>query len=199
MLDPSGISTDLLSRIHIIRYMRDHFDAWLEFANGNVGVGLKDEELMFVSGTVKTSRWAVAAFHGDFRRKQGSVTGELGSVASLDFSVAISNVRLDSPYYRVGPPSLLRKQRGGLLLEDGEDTGNAVSHDQTIFLHYYKMKRRLFIRAPIQAAAGDHELPDLPPGSAGEGVADIYVGSADFPLTPEFEHVPERHKASHNS
>ena len=46
MLDPSGISHDILSRSTIARYMRAHFERWMEFANSRFGLGLKDEELL---------------------------------------------------------------------------------------------------------------------------------------------------------
>ena len=54
MLHPSGISTELLSRNRIVRYMRKHIDSWLELANDQLDLGRKEEELQFVSGTVKT-------------------------------------------------------------------------------------------------------------------------------------------------
>lgn len=167
MLDPSGISHVILSRSSIVRYMRTHFERWIEFANGRFGLGLKDEELLFVSGTIKTSRWAVATFYGDYREKQGAVTGKLGSLAAVEFSLAISDMRLDSSYYRVGPPkSRQRVAPSDKSIADGPNSESnhveaADKHDRCIFLHYYKMKRRRMLRGrgPIQAAAGPHDLP----------------------------------------
>ena len=38
-----------------------------------------------------------------------------------------------------------------------------AKRDQTLFIHYYKMKRRLWLfQAPMEAAAGPHELPPGP-------------------------------------
>ena len=186
MLSPSGISTDLLSPAHIKKYMRAHFSSWMEFANGKFGLELQEDELLFVSGVVKTCRWAVAAFHGDYCTKQGAIAANLTSLAALNFSVTISDARLDSPYYRVGPPT----QPSTGQLDEASD-----KFDQTIFLHYYKMKRRLFTKRPMKGAAGPHHLPRPPP------VSDDRDNVRLSPQTPspdvvDIESVPKRQQVS---
>ena len=64
MLAPPGIAEDIESKRHIVNYMRENFDHWLEFANASNswGLDLSEQEILFVCGTLKTTHWAVAAF-----------------------------------------------------------------------------------------------------------------------------------------
>ncbi|KAI1795444.1 hypothetical protein LXA43DRAFT_882015 [Ganoderma leucocontextum] len=64
-LSPPGYAEDIKSRLFIYDYMRKNMDSWLELANGQRGLGLDDEDIVFVCGTVKTTHWAVAAFQGE--------------------------------------------------------------------------------------------------------------------------------------
>ena len=152
--------------------MRRNFAHWLEFANSEeyCGLGLKDEEILFVSGTTKTTRWAVAAFQGDrFKNKEGSVSGHLGGLASAEFSIQISDHVLPTDHYRTGPVLLqLGGHTDGLsaLPDRTEESSASTSghlepskRDQCIFIHYYKVKRRLFHITALRAAAGAHQLP----------------------------------------
>lgn len=151
--------------------MRKNFPQWSELANSRFGLGLKDEEIVYVSGTTKTTKWAVAAFHGEYRRKEGSITADFGALAGIDISVSISDEMLPSSYYRTGPA---REPAPGSLVPANSNKNEPVLSastpqercDQCIFLHYYKMKRRLGWKpTPIQAAGGPHELP--PPNPDG--------------------------------
>ena len=49
------------SKFVIVRYIKAHFESWLEFANQTRGIGLQDEDLLFVSGTTMASEWATIA------------------------------------------------------------------------------------------------------------------------------------------
>lgn len=185
MLGPSAVSQDILSRLSIGRYMRAHFESWTEFANGKFGLGLKDEELLFVCGTTKTNRWGVAAFHGDYREKYGSLSGNVGSSASLEFSLRISDAQLQSSYYRTGPPKYRSQHRGMadpalavLVAASGEESEPL---DQCVFMHYYKMKRRLVFQFPMQAAASPRN-PSEQPDDWGSGGA---AGRAEYMMVDE--------------
>ena len=145
----------------------------LSLANSvdHCGLGLKDEDMIFVSGTKKTTRWAVAAFQGDsFRNKEGFVSGRLGALASAEFSIRISDYLLPTDHYRTGPVSLQQEgqssrlpipDRAGEGPTDSEQPTNSQKPNQCIFVHYYKMKRRPFKwgREPVRAAAGPGQLP----------------------------------------
>ncbi|PIL35942.1 hypothetical protein GSI_01602 [Ganoderma sinense ZZ0214-1] len=177
LLAPPAVSKQIQSKKHIADYMRKNFPQWSELANSHFGLGLKDEEIVFVSGTTKTSKWAVAAFHGEYRRKEGSITADFGSLMGIEISVSISDEMLPSSYYRTGParePAL-----SPLLPDTNEPVLSAPPQercDQCIFLHYYKMKRRLGWKStPMQAAGGPHELPP----SSRDGGDDVLCPSYD--------------------
>ncbi|KAI0633111.1 hypothetical protein C8Q77DRAFT_1058568 [Trametes polyzona] len=141
VMGPSGRTTDILSRQRIVDYMNTHFDSWLEFANDRLGLGLKEDQIMFVSGTTKTSRWGVAAFRGTRSEKRGTVVGNFGPLATVDFSFSISDAQLSHSHYRSGPT---------------EGRGCQDKYDQCVFIHYYKRKRRKWSILPsvMKAAAG---------------------------------------------
>ena len=173
MLTPPGVAEDIESRRHIVNYMRNNFDSWLEFANGadSWGLDLRPEDLLFICGTLKTTQWAVAAFQGSmFRNKQGQVSGQIGPFGNLGISVQISNQFLPTTHHRSGP-RIPAAQVGDnhRLSYPGYDTPAGLSHggpNQCLFVHYYKMKRRLWWKEPMQAGAGPHQLP---PGADNPG------------------------------
>ncbi|KAM5536984.1 hypothetical protein V8D89_009313 [Ganoderma adspersum] len=155
MLRPPAIAEDIESRRFVANYMRDNFDSWLEFANASDswgGLDLRPEDVVFVCGTLKTTRWALAAFQGSvFRKKDGVVSGRLDShptgsgPGEVQFSVQIDGQPLPASHLRVG-----------------RVTSSYKGPDQCLFIHYYKMKRRLLGREPVQAGAGPHQLPPGP-------------------------------------
>lgn len=153
--------------------MRDNFDRWLEFANNRYGLELKDQDLIFVCGTTKTSRWAVAAFQGPtYRKKEGHIHGDFGPLATAGLSISISNQQLPAQHWAHGPTQTLTMSPPAI-----------DAQDQCLFLHYYKMKRRLWWKEPIKAAAGPHQLP---PGPDTAG-ADASVAVNQYEFEPEGE------------
>ena len=101
---PTAHTRELMARMHIEAYMRRHFSSWVEFANSEHGLGLKDEDIYFVYGTTKTSNWAVAAFNGNYKHESGTITANLGSLgdASVDFSFSITNQNMSNCWHRTG-------------------------------------------------------------------------------------------------
>ncbi|KAI0743075.1 hypothetical protein C8Q80DRAFT_1273631 [Daedaleopsis nitida] len=170
MLEPPALSTDIHSRNAIVAYIRKNIDSWLEFANSTWNLDLKEHEVLFICGTTKTSRWAVAAFQGDsFGNKRGLVSGEFGPFAKAALSVHISDYMLPAHHYRHSPiPSQKRNVTSSSPLlsfsQESSDTSDSLPENQCIFVHYYKMKRRRpwSFKGPIKAAAGPHNLPPRP-------------------------------------
>ncbi|KAI0350573.1 hypothetical protein OH77DRAFT_1412848 [Trametes cingulata] len=189
-LSPSGRTEDILSRRRILDYMESHFDRWLEFANDRLGLGLREEQIMFVSGTTKTSRWGVAAFKGKARNKQGAVVGSLGSVASADFSMTISDAQLSTGHYRAGPP--------GLGVSGGAMAAPRAEFDQCVFIHYYKRKKRRwpFFPSVFKAAAGPHEFPRDREGSGDDQAPDDWEMTSDGSSEEHFERFPQQGRVS---
>lgn len=158
VLGSSGRTQDVLSRQRIINYMEAHFDRWLEFANARLGLGLKEDQIMFVSGTTKTSRWGVAAFRGATREKRGTVVGNLGPLAAVDFSFSLSDAQLSSTHYRAGPT-----ERPPCCVSTCGAGHQQEEYDQCVFIHYYKRKRRKWpLPSVIKAAADPGDLPGGP-------------------------------------
>ena len=90
MFSPAAHSTEIRSKTYIINYMRKHFMRWVQFSQ-KYGLGLKEHEVLFVSGVTKTTRWAVMAFQGNYRERQGQVSFDLSGLGGLSLSVSISN------------------------------------------------------------------------------------------------------------
>ncbi|KAI1791429.1 hypothetical protein LXA43DRAFT_865431, partial [Ganoderma leucocontextum] len=162
MFSPAAYLTEIMSKHHVINYMREHFPRWMEFSD-KYGLGLKDHDLFFVCGMTKTARWAVAAFQGDFRRKEGTFFADLGSGGGLNMSVSISNQSLPQTHRKVGPrrPAAANVPLVGTANSESATT-DEEPNDQCIFIHYYQMKRRMGLFRTFRAAAGPDELP--PPG-----------------------------------
>lgn len=137
--------------------MRKHISSWLEFANADLGIGLEESEILFVSGFTKTPVWATAAFADSAKKSELVVSGgSFVSPASGEFSVSMIKCVNPSVSYRAGPVDRVSCQQD-------MDTG-PEDYDQCIFLNYYKMKIRV-LRSPaiLKAAAGFQNL-----GSSGD-------------------------------
>lgn len=144
--------------MHIINYMRANFDHWFEFANTTIGLGLRDEEILFVSGTMKTSRWAVAAFRGESRKAEGSFTANLASFGEATVSMSVSSETPPLRYYRTGPSQQTSvSARPAIQALSSSPTPLLERRDQCIFMNYYRMKRRFWKPMPMQAAGDAHD------------------------------------------
>lgn len=183
-LGPSGQSTEILSRQLIVDHIETHFDRWLEFANHRLRLGLSENQIIFVSGTTKTSRWGVAAFRGATREKTGKVVGNLASVAALDFSMSILDAQLSTIHYRAGPPVK--------PASTCPDASPQDQYDQCIFIHYYKRKRRKWPISPsiIRAAAGPHELPRNPDDEEDVAELEVVASTESDASSDEFVRFP---------
>ena len=153
--------THLDCDLHIKLYIKCHIENWVEFANAQLGMGLAEEDIIFVSGFTKTTTWAEAAFSDAQSRGELRITGGTFIPAtSGEFRVTLSSGTTSSVSSRYGPSARFQK-----------DAEPQVTRDQTIFLNYYKMKTRRF-RGPkvIRGASGtpnlDGEDGNDPPGSS---------------------------------
>ncbi|RPD70200.1 WD40 repeat-like protein [Lentinus tigrinus ALCF2SS1-7] len=193
LLDAPAENKDIKSKRHIINYMRDNLESWLEFANStnSWGLDLKEQDIIFVCGTTKTRRWAVASFQGStYRKKQGYVSGEFGPFANAGLSISISDQILPSSHYRHGPRPPRTVPPGGPSLTYPGYSQPSPPHppNQTIFVHYYKMKRRAFwwpYKEPMQAAGGPHQLP---PGPDNPGMGPPMIENGQYEFVSEQGH-----------
>ncbi|KAI9058620.1 YVTN repeat-like/Quino protein amine dehydrogenase [Trametes sanguinea] len=180
LLSPKGEDTIIRSRIHVVDHLRENIDKWERMANDMLGLDLRQEDIYFVCGVTKTSRWAVAAFHGSERDAEGSISCDLTALASASFSMRILNLDMPNCMYRVGPP----EARGNSQLSTSSGQSSYEYHrppslavppsgvvpdkaDQCIFFHYYKIKKRFWVFPRIEAGAGPHQLPSNDPRMGG--------------------------------
>ncbi|OSD00766.1 YVTN repeat-like/Quino protein amine dehydrogenase [Trametes coccinea BRFM310] len=108
LLSPKGEDTSIQSRRHVVNHVRENAEKWENMANHILGLGLKQEDIYFVCGVTKTSRWAVAAFHGSQRDAEGSISCDLTALASANFTMSITNLDLPNCMHRAGPPKARR-------------------------------------------------------------------------------------------
>ena len=170
----------------ILQYIRQNRDSWYAFATSDkYGIQCEPSDIIMVRSTMKTSAWAVAAYEDSGNRNHNlSFDCVGGSLGNAGFQLA-SHVAVNSSVeYRMGPvqasttssinmdftPSTTAGTTGsGVLPEHEFALSKAIVPDakknQTVFLGYYKVKRRIFIFRKISAAArlGDVELGSDPP------------------------------------
>ncbi|KAI1791433.1 hypothetical protein LXA43DRAFT_861606, partial [Ganoderma leucocontextum] len=178
LLDQPAMGQSIPTKRHIVTYLRRHIDSIFEYATGSpdgLGYDLQMHDIKFVSGTLKTTKWACAVFSGSYRNKKGSLNVNAAGIGGLDMNVSIENQIIPHEFYNNGPSS--RTSVGTTprpsvsndhLLPAGGDVARAPSPstplppgcDQCIFFHYFALKRRFFILPhKLEAGAGPHELP----------------------------------------
>ncbi|KAI9058617.1 hypothetical protein FKP32DRAFT_1202913 [Trametes sanguinea] len=193
-------------------YIRMNAQKWLAMANETLGIGLELSDLVFVSGCVRTSHWAVGAFSGASPGSSGrlnisehqslgpSVTGLLFSDRILPQSwwknghMTLSTHDATSPGSTVGTPSPTRPEAsqqevstGPIASQDrGPSDGGSADATQCVFVNYYKAHRRSIFGKTIKAGAGYHELP---PGDKDGGAGGSTAASTeDCPSGDESDH-----------
>ena len=180
--------TSLPSATSIQKYIRQHHDSWYQFAINpdTYGLECRPEDILMVRGFVKTSAWAVAAFNDSGNHLHSvDFSGQVGPFADAGFHLSSSQKKQALFEHRVGPvrraprspsPSA-RSHRssssvsstsshgriGSDLLEVDPAVelwrGDVPQRDQTVFLGYYKVKRRRFRSLKIKAAGEPQDGP----------------------------------------
>ncbi|KAI0651003.1 hypothetical protein C8Q79DRAFT_898969 [Trametes meyenii] len=161
------------SRLRIARYVLAEHTRWLSFANGTLGLTVKPEDVLFVSATTKTSRWAVAAYENNEHLEAGSFTFDIMAQAytSQPFGLASSNAV--STHVNVPNRCACNPPHSVALAPP--------RYDQCVFIHFFKIKkRRPFLPSRIVAAAGPDGLPGPENDDAGKCVVAVEgVGNAE--------------------
>ncbi|EKM58887.1 uncharacterized protein PHACADRAFT_248999, partial [Phanerochaete carnosa HHB-10118-sp] len=148
------------------KYIFRNIRAWHAYAKDVLGLDIKQEDLVVVSGWVKTTAdWAETAFSNTSTRSSGSLEGHVGGVARVEVGGSYTS--------SVMGPKMHRHAEHYSSKTFGSHSAE-FRRDQCIFLKYYKVLRRLLLPPKLVAGAGYHRLPDLGDGrgaSKGEGVA----------------------------
>ena len=133
----------------IVRYMCDHFDSWLEHSNSAAGHELHADDLVFVTGTIKVPWAACVAFNeSSYQDQHGTIKFSTSGTGNTGFSISFAEKGLPSSLFQNHGPEKTRRLSIDELLER-ENEGWAApgrgrpSLQQCVFIHYYKMKRRL--------------------------------------------------------
>ena len=123
------------------RYMQQNHASWLKFAISK-GFAVQESDLILVYGCVKTSQWALAAFHNHGRSHKISFDARAGVFSAARFEMSAATSSAASIAERYGPQAMNR----------GIGTSSAISSgekDQCLFLRYYKFKTRLLMSPKI--------------------------------------------------
>ncbi|KAI0754014.1 hypothetical protein C8Q80DRAFT_1116867 [Daedaleopsis nitida] len=158
------------------QYIIRNHDSWFRFAQDVFRLDLPQHRIIFISGSVKTAEWALAAVTHCTREGEIAFSGAFAPAAKAAFSVGgVQEVSM-SVEQRCGPKRLpadstsksesVRDEREDLAntnISDGQGDASAVSAlkaDQCVFVHYYKLKRRHVLGPKVIRAAS--EVPSSP-------------------------------------
>ena len=127
-------------------YISRHSAAWHNFARSR-NISIKPDDIVLVSGWVKTSEWALAAFSNNTSSHKMEFSGDAGGFAALDFCFTVTQDTQSSVDQRAGPVLKIPRRSPELGAGSSPQTrgdirlGNLRS-DQCLFLRYYKQRRR---------------------------------------------------------
>lgn len=162
-----GASCFVLNNRIFREYVRRHHRSWCELAY-TIGHDRSPEEILFVTGWLKTSEWAIAAILSEGRSHSFTLSADVGSsLAQAKLHAEVSQEVEVSAIHRSGPVGVTERR-----------------HNQCLFLRYYKVKYRAgplkFLGMKIVAGAEprDPESHHDSEGSAA-GASNIY-GSIKF-------------------
>lgn len=157
------------TRLHedraVVDYMQQNFDSWYHFATETLRMRPNQNDIIFVRGWLKTTRWAVAAFSQG--GQSGTLTFNLNPVspASVSLNISVSKDVTVSHQHRVGPLHQAPSASRLAITEDGPNSQSPFHSeqrcDQCIFLHYYKMRSRFWRPRVIKAASGPQDMQDF--------------------------------------
>lgn len=196
LLKEKAVLKELHETGNLIRYIRTNHSEWLEFITNELDYVLQREDIIFISGTVKTTEWAVGAFFNHEHEGSFDVTFNAGPWASSSAGFKISSNTSVNVQHREGPSLAIARGPNAPPITQGHETEgfDAVPYNQTVFLHYYKVKNRTFLWPKVlKAAAGPDDLP-TDEGDEDEGGVAVRVehDSAE----PEVERVPSLPKVN---
>ena len=185
--------------------MLDQIDKWWEFFKSEeIDLDKRRDEILFVSGFVKTNDWGIGAFTHNGRSAEVSFqvqlpffTGTISGAASHE-SGGNAEMRTkpgpDRPLSPSSPrrsftsgsaPSLAGTSEAMQTLEShtsppaegvAANPGDAEKKDQCLFLNYYQVRRRFWRPRVMKGAAG----PDEREPEDHDGTEDSAVMSEDY-------------------
>lgn len=136
----------------------------------------KKDEILLISGVIKTPTWHMASFMEKGVDYELAFQGQFGPVAQAGAGFSYQNENHQSVTTREGPRHRLSEFKPGV-----------EPKDQTIFIHYYKVKFRYILPMKVVAsgkegAADDENMPDQDTSPQGVSSPQVEV---------DVQHVPE--------
>lgn len=140
----------------LVKHLEANWGDWLDHISSGLDIQIpKKTCLMFIYGFRKTVDWAVASCISGAKSAEFSLSAD-AVAASTAFSFSVSSKTEMSAEHNWGP-------RGRERIQPSASTSSLedVKKDQSVFIHFYAMKRRLKVFPPtiMKAAAGYHNLP----------------------------------------
>nr|VWO96437.1 N/A [Ganoderma boninense] len=129
----------------LTQYILLNHAGWHQFARNVCRLDLKSQDIIFVSGCVKTAEWALAAATDRARDGEIAFGGDFGPAGQASFSVSATREVSMSWEHRRDPHGT-----------QGEGS-KPSKFDQCVFLHYYKVKHRPFFVPKVLRAATEEE------------------------------------------
>lgn len=148
---------DVLNRSRSKRYMRDHYNKWLAFANsddapdGNAGI--REQDLIFVDGFDVTSDWALMAFQDAQRDVEIGFSAGVPSVATAHAGVWGGWHTAASIHRNCGPEKAYTTTCIHSTPENHAEVSDGKAEaDQCIFIRGWRVKKRPWWPTTLRAA-----------------------------------------------
>lgn len=156
------------------KYIVRHHHTWHAYVRNDLLQDIKPEDIVVVSGWVKTEAdWVVAAFSNASTSSSGPIEAHAGGAAGLKAE--------GSHMSSVTGPKMHR--HGERYLRNASVPSSAdAKRDQSIFVRRYKLRRRFIVLRKVVAGAGYHRFPDPGDGrgaSGEEGIMEREVEDID--------------------
>ena len=136
-------STCVTKNLFWENYILANYRSWYDFATKEQGRILDLEDLVIVRGFLKTSKWFLAAVENRGKTHSISLHFSITSIAQGHFTLA--SVKNSSPS--------ITQRHGPKQDPNTAEPDTILPRNQTLFLKYYKVKRRCSVPKLITAGA----------------------------------------------
>ncbi|GBE87064.1 predicted protein [Sparassis crispa] len=168
-----------MSGRRLTNYIRKNHNSWYDHTIGHLDLKVPREDIVFVTGWVKTAEWAMAAFVQGGRSAQLTLSGSFGSNGAFLSSGISSDISV-SPAYKMGPSDAIQQSSS---VQGSSAHRHSVKRNQCIFLRYYKTKRR-FLRTYVMQGAAEPRDPSSPRDDDNSDIEVEHVPSVSKPFDP---------------
>ena len=140
ILTDGGVEQKVSRSAAFQQYIYTHHMAWHAFARRR-GVHVKVQDIVLVSGFIKTTEWALAAYDNQEAAHDFSLSINASSIFSAESSFSHEEKTHVGLRHRAGPrPFAASSPRDS----PASETSSAPPHNQCVFLQYYKCRPRAF-------------------------------------------------------